>query len=106
MKEVDLINTEILTEEEIRVTNSLIGEYSPKIKRLVKMPISLKIHFKGYEKNAQKKKYSLHAEIIFAGKTLNAEAWDYDLSRAIHRVMEKIETEVEHKFHSSEQHPK
>ena len=103
MKDVEIINAGFLTEEEKKIVNNLSDEYSSKIQRIVKNPVSLKIHFREYKKEGKGKKYSIHVEAVFAGKMLNANSWDYDLTRTIHKAMKKIESEAEHTFHSSEQ---
>jgi len=103
MEKIEVIGIDNLTEEEKNTANNLLKGYIPKIERLVKNNILIKMHVKEHKKDGKGKKYSLHFEVIFAGKMLNSDAWDYDLSRTIHKAMKKIETEAEHKFHSSEQ---
>ncbi len=103
MEKIEVIGINNLTEDERITTNNLLKEYIPKIERLVKNEILIKMHVKEYKKDSKEKKYSLHFEVIFAGKMINSNAWDYDLSRTIHKAMKKIESEAEHTFHSSEQ---
>jgi hypothetical protein len=103
MEEVEIVSGKMLTDEEKNLVNHLAKEYSLKIKRIVKNQVLLKIHFKEYNKEGKRKKYSLHVEAVFAGRVLNSNSWDYDLARAIHKSMKKIESGAEHTFHSSEQ---
>ncbi|MCK9595823.1 hypothetical protein M0R19_01420 [Candidatus Pacearchaeota archaeon] len=100
---IEIIHAEILTEQERKIAHKLFDEYYLKIKRMIKRDFLLKVHFKEYEKAGKNKKYSLNCEIFFSGKMINSSSWDYDLARAIHKTLKKIETEIEHKFHSSEQ---
>lgn len=101
---VEMTKVEILDEKEKETANRLIGEYYSKIQRMLKTDILLKIHFKEYDKDGKKKKYSINVDAIFSGKMINSNSWDYDLARAIHKSMKKIENEIEKKFHTSEQH--
>lgn len=103
MEKIEVVGINNLTEEEKKIANNLLKEYIPKIERLVKNDILIKMHVKEYKKDGKGKKYSLHFEVIFSGTMLHSDAWDYDLSRTIHKAMKKIESEAEHKFHSSEQ---
>lgn len=103
MADIKIINAELLNDKEKEITDNLLEEYHQKIQRLVKNPLSLKVHLKEYDKDGKKKKYSLNAEAIFSGKMLNSSSWDYDLARAIHKLMIKLGNEIEKKFRVSEQ---
>lgn len=100
---IEIINIEILDEKEKKIADKLLGEYHKKIQRLVKNPLSLKIHIKEYDRDGKKSKYSLNAEAIFSGRMIESSDWDYDFARAIHKAMKKLENEVEKKFKVSEQ---
>ena len=43
-------------------------------------------------------KYSIHIKIEFPNILINASYADWDLTRTVHRVFEKVEHEIEHKF--------
>src|SRR4030043_103202 len=102
MKNIEVINIEILNEEERAIADKLLNEYYLKIQRLIKTPLSLKVHIKEYDKEGKKKKYSINIESIFSGKMLSSSSWDWDFARALHKAMKKIEEEIEHKFHTSD----
>ena len=78
-------------------------EYSQKIERKLKNIESCKIHLKEYSPGG-KTKFSIHVLVDYAGKAMEADASDWDLNRTFHKVFNKIEQEVEHKFHVSDQH--
>jgi len=101
---VEITNVEILDGKERETADRLIDEYYSKIQRMIKNDLLLKVHFKEYDKDGKKKKYSINAEAIFSGKMISSSSWDWDLARAIHKSMKKIENEIEKKFHTSEQH--
>ena len=104
MNKIEIKGIELLDEEEKQIANKLFDGYYPKIERIAKNDLLLKVHIKEYDKDGKKSKYSINAEAIFSGKMLSSSSWDYDLARAIHKSMKKLETEIEHKFHTSEQH--
>lgn len=104
MAEIKLVGAEFLTIKERQIADNLIKEYSEKIQRQIKNEFTFKIHFKEYEKDGKNKKYSIDAEIIFPGKKFSASSWDWDFARALHKLMNKFITEIEHEFHISEQH--
>lgn len=104
MERIKLKGEELLNEEEKKIVNKLLEGYYPKIERIAKNDLLLRAHIKEYDQDGKKKKYSINAEAIFSGKTLSSSSYDFDLARAIHKAMIKLENEIEHKFHTSEQH--
>ena len=94
---------EILTEKTKEEFQKLWEEYSKKIDRRLKNTESIKIHLKEYSPGG-KTKFSIHALVSYAGKSIEAEAFDWDLKRAFHKVFSKIEQQIEHAFHVSDQH--
>jgi len=105
MEEIDTKGFDVLTEKEKEIVNKLLDEYSLRIERFTKNPTSLKLHLKEYSKeNKQKKvKYSINAEIVSSGKVFTANAHDWDLSRTMHKLLNKLISEIEHHYHVSEQ---
>jgi len=94
---------EILTEKTRNEFQKLWEEYSKKIGRRLKNTESIKIHLKEYSPGG-KTKFSIHALVSYAGKSIEADAFDWDLRRTFHKVFNKIEQEIEHRFHVSDQH--
>jgi ribosome-associated translation inhibitor RaiA len=104
MKEVVIENIEILTPEEKEIAEKILAEYHKKIKRWVKDSPTLKVHIKEYKTDGKGKKFSLNTELSFSGKKLKSESVDWDLARALHKAMIKLQTELEHKLHISEKY--
>lgn len=98
---------EDLSEEEKKEVNELLTNSYEKIKRKTKTDFILKVAIKTYGKEADKKDkrkhFSIQASIAGATRGFEASADDWDIRKTMHRVMEKLENEVEHSFHSSEQ---
>ena len=104
MEQIEITGLDILTEEEKKLSDKLLNEYYPKIQRQVKNIITLKVHIKEYEKNGERKKYSINIKVINSTDVFEANAHDWDFARTMHKVLKKIETEIENRFHPSEQH--
>src|SRR3972149_6494323 len=85
-------------------TTRWLAEYHEKIKRQIKnKDTTLKIDIKEHGKGGKRKKYSITVTLEFARNIIKANAFDWEFARTIHKVMEKLITEIEHKFHVSEQ---
>ncbi len=104
MQPIQIKGIDILTEQEKRLANKLLNEYFPKIERKIKNIISLKVHIKEYEKEGERKKYSINIKIINSTDVFEANAYNWDFARTMHKVLKKIENEIENRLHSSEQH--
>ena len=102
-EEIEIVNGKLLTEKEKEIADKLLSEYYKKIQHIVKSPLLLKVVFKEYDKNGKKVKYSLNAEIYFSGIMLGASDWDWDLARAIHKLMTDLKNKIEKRFKVSEQ---
>ena len=102
-RNIDIQGIEELDEKEKIRTIQLIEEYYPKIERQLKNVISLNIHIKIYDKGG-KKKYSIQAKLKSSINAFESNASDWDFAKTIHKVMNKLQNEVEKRFHVSEQH--
>ena len=103
MINLEKIGFEVLTEKTRNEFQKLWEEYSEKIGRKLKNTESVRIHLKEYSPGG-KTKFSIHALVSYAGKSIEADAFDWDLRRTFHKVFNKIEQEIEHMFHVSDQH--
>jgi uncharacterized protein (DUF2461 family) len=101
-----------LSEKEIWELEKLSNEYEVKIARKIRQDtdnVTINIHIKAHEKEPEKKakrqKYNVHVEVKTTS-VFGSLGEDWDIATAIHKAMEKIISEIEHKFHSSDQHTK
>lgn len=101
MVTLQTVGFEILSEDTKKEFQKLFDEYSKKIDERLKNAESFRIKIKEYTKGG-KTKFSIHVLLTYSGKSLEAEASDWDLNRTFHKVFNKIEQEVEHKFHVSD----
>lgn len=105
MVNLQTIGFEILTEKTKGEFQKIWEEYSKKIESKLKKIEKIKIHLKEHSSGG-KTKFSIHAVVSYSGKSLDAEAVDWDLKRVFHKVFNKIENEIEHLFHVSDQNKK
>ena len=94
-----------LNRKERSLVVRLSEEYNKKIKRKIKNNFDIIIHIKAHEKEGSKKKFNIHIDVKSV-ISFGATADDWDLGKAIHKSMEKILNEIEHKLHSSNQRPR
>ena len=94
---VQFINLKILEEEEKPTVNKLVDEYFSKIQREIKNA-SLIVQFKKYNKEGRRAKYSIHARVDAPSIICSAEASDWDLARTLHKVFNKVQNEIKHKY--------
>lgn len=96
----------ILNEKQKQLVNRLLNEYYKKIQRQLKNETSFEVHVKNYEKEGKAKKFSINIKAVAPTRIFEANASDWDLARAVHKVLNKILNEIEHRLHASEQHSK
>ena len=93
----------VLSGRERWALHKLLNEYYSKVKRQLKNKVVFEVHIKVHEKEGKRKKFNVHVDVDSA-KRFGATADDWDLARAVHKVMKNIMSEIEHKLHISEQY--
>ena len=110
MENIDIRGIEFLSENEKADVQKIVANSYEKIKRKTKVDFVLKLVIKAHSKgelaeNKDKRKhYSIKATISGTVRAFEAGADDWELHKTLHMALDKLETEVEHTFHSSEQH--
>lgn len=105
MIKLETVGFEALTQSTKDGFLKIFEEQSEKIERKLKGIDSCKVMLKEYT-HGGKTKFSMRVTANYAGKTLEAEASDWDLRRTVHKVFNKISEEAEHLFHISDQNKK
>ena len=95
---------EKITEEERSIINKLINSRFEKIQRQVKNETSIKVVVKTHEVESNRKKYGIEITAQIANNHFKSSESDWKLSEALNKALDKIQTEIEHKLHVSEQH--
>ncbi len=103
MESIQINGIELLNSQERKIADKLYKEYYLKIQRQIKNVISLKVYIREHEKEGLRRKLSINLELVYPGKTFKVKAYDWDLARAIHKALNKLINEIEHKLHVSEQ---
>lgn len=97
---------DILEEQDKIYFDKLVNEYSAKIKTKLKNADTFVIRLRGYKVEGRRKKFTIQVRIADSYKIFEANASDWDFRRTLHKVFKKLETEIEHRFHVSDQHNK
>lgn len=108
MDNVVIAGIEQLNNQEKEQAEKIIFASYEKIKRKTKIDflfkIDIKIPSKDKENLTKRRRYSINATISGAVRKFEADSVDWDLNKAVHMAVTKIENEVEHTFHTSQQH--
>ena len=99
-----------LSDKEKWELDKLVNEYYEKIKRELKKEIVVDLDLKVYEKceengKCSKRKYSLNLKVENS-VVFKSNSYDWNLPKAVHKAFNKIMSEIEHKFHVSNQNKK
>ena len=108
MDGLEIKGEEQLNETEKFELDKLMNSYLEKIKRATRSQYVLKLAIKKYMKGREDKKdakarYSLAAEMKGESQFFEASSEEWDFNKAVHRLFKKLLTEIEHKYHASEQ---
>lgn len=106
MEKIRVKGIEHLDENQKFAFDKTVANESEKLKRLIKNNFILSINIKIYEtsgKTNKAKKYSLNAELKAPTLMFDASYADWDFNKCLHKIFQKLCSEVEHKFHVSEQ---
>ena len=93
---------ELLSEQTKEEFGKIWEEYSKKIERKLKGAETCRIHLKEYSPGGRVK-FSIHILLTFSGKSLEADAVDWELGKTCKKAFVKIEEQAEHIFHVSDQ---
>jgi actin-like ATPase involved in cell morphogenesis len=78
-------------------------EYILKIRRHFENIDSFEIYVKCYLKKGNVKRYRINSKLIVPGFRFEASADEWKIQDAVHKALEKIMNEIEHKMHISNQ---
>lgn len=88
-----------LTDEEKKTVEAILDKYHQKIQQHFDEPIFIELHVKEYNTEGTAKKYSLHVRLHGASGVIEADHHDWNLSRTMHKTMDKLMNEIESRFH-------
>lgn len=96
MAVVKFVNLKNFDAFEVARIKTLTIRYMEKLERDLPPLFSMVLRGKKYEKEGSRVKYDFHVRL--ERPILTSHAADWDLSRALHRVMQKLEREIQKKF--------
>ncbi len=100
---IQFIGVSELTPEEQAMVSKLSTEHYEKLSRILKNNIeNMTVHVKGYAKEGEKKKYSLHVRVKIPSSAVieSCKSHDFDLARALHKSFDDLRAQIEHRFHT------
>ncbi len=100
---IQFIDLKILNDHEAPVAQKLAVEYSKKLGRLFPDNMLI-VKFKKYNQTGKRVKYSIHCRVDAPSLIASAKASDWELALTMHKVLNKIHNELEHKYKLESQH--
>ena len=101
---LETINFKHITDREKYFFEEKFEEFAKRNEKKIKNA-NVKIHLKEYEKEGSRHKFSIHASITMP-ITIEADAFGWDFNKTLNKLFKKLEEEIEHRFHISDQHNK
>ena len=86
-----------LDEEEAEKLSKISEKEYPKIERTLPTA-NIILRIKKYKEKGKKNKYSIHAKIEAPNTKIVAQTADWDIAKTTHKVFNKLQTEINHKF--------
>lgn len=106
MEKVEVKGEEVFSLQEKEEFRRILDKNVEKIKRMVNndfyLRVSIKEYGKNLEKNRKRKRFSINAELSGEIPKIDASSIEWDLNKALHVVFNRLEEEIEHKFHISD----
>ncbi|MBI4149325.1 hypothetical protein HY491_02675 [Candidatus Woesearchaeota archaeon] len=80
----------------------IAARYAAKLQRMAKDEILLVVDLKAHNKAGKRSKYTFRLALRAPTKTIEASAFDWEITRAFRMACKALERETEHKLHSDE----
>lgn len=98
MEPVQIIGMEEINDKFEKATiDKICNEYHEKIQRVLKDIASVTLHIKKHTKGG-KAKWDMRVRVNAPSNMFEAQESDWDLARALHKVFQNIEREIQHKL--------
>ena len=99
---IQFIGVHELSPDEQELVSKLSTEHYEKLQRTLKTIENMTVHVKQYEKEGERKKFSLHVRVKAPTHAVieSCKSHDFDLARALHKAFDDIKTQIEHRFHT------
>jgi len=97
MVDYKIIKGNLLTDSEKETLNQILEEYKHKLDLFVPNAL-IEIHIKEFDISGKRKRYCLIARVKAPKIRFESEAMDWDFNKAVHKIMDKLLHEMQHKF--------
>ena len=99
---IEFIDSKILNEDELPVAQRIVTAHSKKMERLLPRH-KIVIKFSKKDITGKRVRYVIRCRIDCPNCIASAQAEDWELARTLHKVLDKISHELEHKFKKNSQ---
>ncbi|MBW2969741.1 hypothetical protein KY319_01330 [Candidatus Woesearchaeota archaeon] len=103
---IKFVGVSQLPAEEQATVQTLTTEYYEKIKRKLHNIVNMTVHVKCYQKEGDRRKYSMHVKVAAPTQIFDSSnADDWELPRALHKSFTDILHQIQHKMHTDVTRP-
>ena len=103
---IQYVGVSDLSADEQTTVNTLSTEYYGKIKRELKDLANMTVHVKCYQKEGNRKKYSMHVKAWSPTHNFDSSNNDdWELAAALHMAFNSILHQIQHKLHTDRTRP-
>ncbi|MBI2140550.1 hypothetical protein HYU14_06510 [Candidatus Woesearchaeota archaeon] len=105
MEPIELIDKHTLTEAEAETVNEIAKAAHKKMQRSLKDALLIAVHVKKHLKS-KAVKYGIKVKLLSGPKFFEVQDFDWDLPKAMHKVMVNAENLVRHRLHTDSKTPR
>lgn len=104
---IQFVGLRELKEDEQDTVRAMCEEYYPKVKQKLHNITSLKFHIKCYQKEGDRKKYSVNLQVDSPTKLRidSTKAHDWELKTAIHKAFQDVIHQIDNRLHTDTTRP-
>jgi len=99
---IQYVGLKKLEEIEIARVKNIAERLAGKLQRALLNDMRLIINLKSHKASGKQKKYSFRLALHAPKRTIEASAFDWDISKALRMAFAALERELEHRFHIDE----
>ncbi len=90
---------DLLNDSEKNSIQQIINSELEKLNKKFNNIFSFYLHIKEHKKEKSKPKYSFHSKTIINGHNIETDSYGWDHRKSLRELFDKIENEINHKFH-------
>lgn len=105
---IQYVGVSDLNEEERAAVNRVTTEGYEKVKRDLQNLTNLLVHIKTYNKEGDRKKYSVHLRVDAPTKInlASSRSDDWEIAAAMHKAFDDVRAQIRHRLHSDVTRPR